>query len=207
MVLVVLMAGGRCAAEAPPAPPAPEPGGSGETALASLDSAQRTNPFVPLAAELLSLVGEGAREGPPEVDGEASEPPARAEAPAAAPVEAERMALRLNGILYNETSPMAVINGSLVRVGVEIGGLRVTAIGPGYVVAVGPGGPVVMTPLAPSAGPAPAELAAEVQAAVATDAGEASGEAVGEAPGEATPAESGVAEASGGEGAERKEPK
>ena len=123
------------------------------TALASAEAGPPEaprNPFAPLGGDELS--GGGSSEPLPEPGSSTAPPPAAASGSGAV--------LRLNGILYCESKPLAVISDLIVGQGDEVGGMRVLKIERDRVLLAGPGGAMAMTPLRPEAHPAPREAAA-----------------------------------------------
>jgi len=169
----------KTAAEAPTAlPTEAEP-----AAQEPVPAPGRSNPFAPLDAD-------GVRQPRPQESplarkaGEVPPPPAAQVSPAEG--------LKLNGILYCDAMPLAVVNNLIVRVGDEAGGMRVKTIEPSRVLLEDADGFYVMTPLNPSARPAPVTESAEggpdvAPAAAKTEAGEedaqgATGESLTRAP-------------------------
>jgi len=114
--------------------------------------AGRTNPFAPLAGDAGTTPGAPGPAGasPEATIADAAAAPARTDSSAAP---------RLNGILYCDSRPLAVISDRIVGLGDEVGGLRVTRIETDRVLLVGPGGTFAMTPLRPEAHPAPRQAA------------------------------------------------
>jgi hypothetical protein len=108
------------------------------------------NPFAPLGADASASQWS---EPLPESEGLTESPPPAAGGSAGA-------VLRLNGILYCESKPLAVVSDLIVGPGDEVGGFRVIKIERDRVLLVGPGGVMAMTPLRPEAHLAPREAAA-----------------------------------------------
>jgi len=128
----------------------------------------RSNPFAPLDEG-------GVRRPRPQ------ESPLARKAGEVPPPPAARVSLaeglKLNGILYCDAMPLAVVNNLIVRVGDEAGGMRVKTIEPSRVLLEDADGFYVMTPLNPAARPAPVAESAESEpdvapAAAKTEAGE-----------------------------------
>jgi len=111
----------------------------------------RSNPFAPLDEG-------GVRRPRPQ------ESPLARKAGEVPPPPAARVSLaeglKLNGILYCDAMPLAVVNNLIVRVGDEAGGMRVKTIEPSRVLLEDADGFYVMTPLNPAAGRGPGAAAA-----------------------------------------------
>lgn len=145
--LIALLATTVVLAQEEPAPPmtAVEP-------AAAPEADGRTNPFAPLAGD-----AEGAAR--PNAEPQASTPSLSA-APGPGPAGESSAPARLNGILYCEPRPLAVISDVIVGPGDEVRGMRVLKIERDRVLLAGPGGTLAMTPLRPEAHAAPPEPAA-----------------------------------------------
>ena len=142
--LIGLLATTIVLAQEEPAPPA--------TSLVLAEGqnpAGRTNPFAPLAGDA-GTTAWPAGASPELTTADAVAAPVRTESSAAP---------RLNGILYCDSRPLAVISDLIVGLGDEVGGLRVTRIETDRVLLVGPGGTFAMTPLRPEAHRVPRQAA------------------------------------------------